>query len=117
MKYVWKDGAWRDGDGKEMEITNTGICMPTMRSDIPAYFSIVSNRWVDGASARREDLKQTGCRPAEPIPEKDRFCTSRKWAERLKLEHNNAPGAGRPKHWSKDFSSKRIDTNPDTRGR
>ncbi len=111
MKYVRRNGEWVDPDtGVPMEITNTGVCMPSIQSDIPAYFSVASGRWIDGNRARRDDLARTGCRPAEPIAKKDRYCTSKKWAERLGLEHNNAPDAGRPKHWGKDFSSKRIET-------
>lgn len=34
--------------------------------DIQPYFSIASNRWVDGRTQRREDLKITGCREVDP---------------------------------------------------
>ncbi len=37
------------------------IVMP----DLPGYESPVSGKWVEGRAARREDLKQTGCRPYE----------------------------------------------------
>jgi hypothetical protein len=98
MKYVWKDGAWRGDDGQPMDVPNR-IAVPMIQSDYPPYFSIASGKWVDGKSDRREDLKRTGCIPAEPKPKKDMYCTSKKWAERLGLEHNNAPGAARPRHW------------------
>ncbi len=109
MKYTWKDGKWLDADGNEMEVTNTGVCMPQVRSDIPAYFSVVSGKMVDGARARRDDLARTGCVPKEPIAEKDRYCTNKKWAKKLGLEHNNAPGAGRPKH-RRHLPSERVET-------
>lgn len=110
-KAIFRNGDWVDKEtGEPLPNVSEGVCMPTMRSDIPGYYSVVSNKWVDGATARRDDLARTGSRPAEPIPKKDRYCTSKKWAEKLGLEYNNAPGAGRPKHWSKDWSSTRIDT-------
>lgn len=36
-----------------------------VRGDTPGYLSVVSGKWVDGARARRDDLKRTGCRPYE----------------------------------------------------
>ena len=36
-----------------------------VRGDTPGYLSVASGLWVDGARARREDLKRTGCRPYE----------------------------------------------------
>lgn len=110
MRYKWLDGAWRDDDGNIME-TPDRIAMPMVRSDTPAYFSVASGKWVNGARERRDDLARTGCVPAEPRADKDRFCTSKKWAEKLGLEYNNSPGAGRPKHWNKDFSSTRIEND------
>lgn len=80
--------------------------MPMIQSDLPGYMSVVSNKWVEGRRARRDDLARTGCRPCEP-EEGPKYCTTKKWAKRLGLEWNNDPGAGRPKHWDKDISSKR----------
>lgn len=110
-RYKWLDGAWRDEDGNEMEVANSGVCMPTMRSDTPGYFSVASGKWVEGARERRDDLARTGCRPSEPKAKKDLYCTTKKWAEKLGVDWNNSPGAGRPKHWAKDFKSNRKNVN------
>jgi hypothetical protein len=105
MKYVWRNGAWRDPDGNVMEAPDR-IGMPRVQSDISDYYSVVSNKWVSGRTDRRYDLESNNCRPAEPIAKKDMYCTTKKWAERLGVDYN--PTGGRPKHWSKDWSSKRT---------
>lgn len=38
---------------------------PMVAPDLPGYESPVSGKWIEGRAARREDLKQTGCRPYE----------------------------------------------------
>ena len=37
------------------------ICAPMVIRDTPAYYSVVSDKWIDGRADRREDLKRTGC--------------------------------------------------------
>ena len=37
------------------------LCAPMVMHDTPAYFSVVSSKWVEGRRERREDLKRTGC--------------------------------------------------------
>lgn len=39
---------------------------PSIHSDLPGYISPVGNGWVEGRSARREDLKRSGCREVDP---------------------------------------------------
>ena len=92
-KYIWRGNNWRDSDGNAMEVPDR-IAIPNIQSDLPAYFSIASGKWVDGRRARRDDLARTGCRPCEP-DEGPKFCRTEKWAKRLGLEHN--PDA-RPRH-------------------
>lgn len=48
------------------EKTQLVIVPPAVQPDIPGYESPVTGKWVDGRSARREDLRRTGCRPYEP---------------------------------------------------
>lgn len=38
---------------------------PMVAPDLPGYESPVSGKWIEGRAARREDLRQTGCRPYE----------------------------------------------------
>lgn len=40
--------------------------------DIGGYWSVASNRWIEGRAQRREDLKATGCREVDPS-EKSEF--------------------------------------------
>lgn len=85
MKYVWRDGAWRDSDGNAME-TPDRIAVPAIRSDIAAYKSVVSNKLIDGRAAQREDLKRNGCRLADPSEFTLEGCRTKKWADRLKMD-------------------------------
>lgn len=53
------------------EKTKLVIVPPAVAPDLPGYESPVTGKWVEGRSARREDLKITGCRPYEG-PEQER---------------------------------------------
>lgn len=44
--------------------------------DLPGYLSPVTEQWVEGKRARREDLKRSGCRPYDP-GEKEEFVRRR----------------------------------------
>lgn len=107
MRYVWRDGAWRDPSTNEQMKTPKGVIgAPMIQSDLPAYFSVVSGKMIDGRRARRDDLKRTGCREMDPS-EGPKYATTEKWAKRLGLKHN--PQAGRPRHWDKDWKSERTE--------
>jgi hypothetical protein len=108
MKYKYINGDWRDSDGNPMEVPSGPIAMPMIQSDYPAYYSHGTGKMIEGRTARRDDLKRSGCREVDPS-EGPKTCTSEKWARKLGLEHD--PTGGRPKHWDKDFSSTRIE-NP-----
>ncbi|HCE07466.1 MAG TPA: hypothetical protein DEQ40_02475 [Oxalobacteraceae bacterium] len=41
------------------------IVPPAVAPDLPGYASPVTGKWIEGRSARREDLRRTGCRPYE----------------------------------------------------
>lgn len=106
--YVLKGNRLVDkATGKPTPDVSTGIHVPQIQSDLPAYFSVASGKWVDGRRARRDDLKRTGCREVDPS-EGPKYCTSKKWAERLGMEWNNAPGASKPKHRPADWSATRT---------
>lgn len=38
---------------------------PAVHADLPGYQSPIDGRWIEGRSARTEDLKRNGCRPWE----------------------------------------------------
>jgi hypothetical protein len=87
MKHVWRDGKWVDkATGLPTPDVSDGLHTPTILSDLPAYYSVASNKWIDGRAARRDDLARTGCREVDPS-EKPQYCHTRKWAERLKMDH------------------------------
>jgi hypothetical protein len=56
----------------EMNISAKG---PYVISDTPGYLSPLGTGWIEGKSARREDLKRSGCREVEP----SEFSRSRKY--------------------------------------
>jgi hypothetical protein len=65
-RYVYRDGAWRNPSTDEpMEVPDR-VAIPMVRSDIEPYQSVVSGKWITSASARRNDLAETGCVPYEP---------------------------------------------------
>jgi hypothetical protein len=41
------------------------IVAPAVQPDVPGYESPVSGKWIEGKSARREDLRRSNCRPYE----------------------------------------------------
>jgi hypothetical protein len=41
------------------------IVPPAVQPDLPGYLSPVTGKWIEGKSARREDLQRTGSRPYE----------------------------------------------------
>jgi hypothetical protein len=86
MKCTWQNGKWLDKDGNEPPDVSDGIHVPQLMSDLPAYFSVASGKWVEGRSARRDDLARTGCREVDPS-EGPKFCNTKKWAERLKMDY------------------------------
>lgn len=94
MKYVWRDGAWRDSNGNVME-TPDRIAVPHIMSDITPYRSVVSNKLIDGRAAQREDLKRSGCRVMDPSEFKPTTARTKKWADRLKLDHVSDSGPKR----------------------
>ena len=67
-RYVWRGGQFVcRKTGEPMHKPFAGeITMPAMRGDLPEYISPVTGKPVDGRSARREDLKRSGCREVDP---------------------------------------------------
>lgn len=49
----------------------TSLCIvaPAVAADLPGYESPATGKWVEGRSARREDLRRSGCRPYESAAE------------------------------------------------
>ena len=76
MRYVWRDGAFRDPKtGEPMPVSGSAICAPHIVSDIPTYRSPIDGRPITSRSQRREDLKRNNCVDARdfPSPVKDGF--------------------------------------------
>lgn len=94
MRYVYRDGAWRDPEtGAPMELPqDDSIALPYIASDIKPYRSVASGRMIDGRAAQREDLKRTGCRLVDPTEYKIETARTKKWADRLGVDH--VPDAG-----------------------
>jgi len=63
------------------------ISMPYVCSDLPDYESPVTGKIVSGRAARREDLKRSGCVPADGIP-RSRGYKNERFAKRYGLPLN-----------------------------
>lgn len=72
MRYVWRDGAFRDPRTNErMRVPDRSeICMPTIRSDIEDYTSPIDGTLVKSRSGQRYDLEKNGCVLAPPWSKK-----------------------------------------------
>ncbi len=58
------------------------IVAPQVATDLPGYESPVTGKWIEGRSARREDLRRTGCRPYEgTVAEKAEHERQQKYVE------------------------------------
>lgn len=68
MRYVWRDGRFRHPQTNEpMALPNrSGVCMPTMRSDIEDYQSPVDGSVIRSRSGQRYDLEKNECVLAPP---------------------------------------------------
>lgn len=72
----------------QYERTETRIFAPVVQSDLAPYQSPLGNYWVDGRSARREDLKRNGCREVDPTeyrPEYSRATFEARYARRRRF--------------------------------
>lgn len=74
MRYVWRDGCFRDPHTNEpMPIPEReGVCSPIVQSDIPDYRSPIDGKLIGSRSARRDDLKRNDCVEVDPRPKERR---------------------------------------------
>jgi hypothetical protein len=87
MRYVYRDGEWRDPSTDEpMSVPDT-VAVPYIASDIKPYRSVASGKMIDGRSAQREDLKRNGCRLVDPSEWKIETARTAKWAKRFGVDH------------------------------
>jgi hypothetical protein len=94
--YVMRDGKLVDKHtGEPTPDVSDGILTPQILSDLPAYYSVASGKWVDGRAARRDDLARTGCREVDPS-EGPKYCHTKKWADRLRMDHQPPKVEPRP---------------------
>lgn len=68
MRYVWRDGHFRDPrTGEKMPLPKRReISAPVVISDIKEYRSPIDGRLIGSRSARRYDLEANGCVEADP---------------------------------------------------
>lgn len=59
---------------------------PMVMPDLPGYVSPVTEKWIEGRAARREDLKRTGCRPYEGRQAEQKECDRQRSYEEKKLD-------------------------------
>jgi hypothetical protein len=87
-KYVLRANGWVDPDtGQPMPIPQRdGICVPTIRGDIPDYVSPVTGKVVSGRAARRDEMAKHDLVEVPPRPKDKKVVHSKKLAERLGYE-------------------------------
>lgn len=62
--YVYDEAAGKFVEKQPDAVTPTRG--PIIQRDLPGYHSPVTNEWIEGRAARREDLKRHGCREVDP---------------------------------------------------
>lgn len=69
-KYVLRATGWVDpATGEAMPVPDrNGVCLPRYTPDTPGYASPITGEWIEGRSARREDLKKHNCVEAGDMP-------------------------------------------------
>ncbi len=87
MRYVYRDGEWRDPSTDEPMSVPDAVALPYIASDIAPYQSMVSGKTIDGRAAQREDLKRNGCRLVDPSEYKIETARTKKWAKRFGVDH------------------------------
>lgn len=70
------------------QATSLCIVAPAVAADLPGYESPATGKWVEGRSQRREDLKQSGCRPYESADEERREAQRQRSYDEAKLDRN-----------------------------
>lgn len=111
-RYVFRDGQFVERKSGEPMNAPDRIASPMLMKDV-AYVSPLSRQPITSRSQRREEMKIHNVREVEPSEFKPVYRT-RKWAERMKGEHD--PKAGQPdygdaapfKRLSKDELPSRI---------
>lgn len=86
MKYVYRDGAWRDGDGLPMPVPDR-IATPMVRSDIEPYASPIDGKMITSRTHRRDDLARSGCVPYEPIGNVPKGVKNPAYAKKHGMQH------------------------------
>ena len=87
MRYVYRDGEWRDPETNEPMDVPDVVAVPYIASDIAPYLSVVSGKMISGRAEQREDLKRTGCRLVDPSEHKIETARTEKWAKRFGVDH------------------------------
>lgn len=87
MKYVWRDGAFRDPATGEQMYAPDRICMPTIVSDIEPYKSPIDGRWITSRTDRRDDLARNNCVPYERMGNAPKGLTNPKFAAKHNATH------------------------------
>jgi hypothetical protein len=91
-RYVWRDDAFYDRTTGDRMQAPDRICAPRVQRDV-SYVSPLSLQPITSRSQRREEMKAHNVREVDPSEHKPVY-RSRKWAERMKGEHD--PKAGQP---------------------
>lgn len=91
-RYVFRDGQFVERKTGEPMNAPDRVATPFVLSDV-TYKSPLSGQEITSRSQRREEMKIHGVREVDPSEHKPVYRT-RKWAERMKGDHD--PKAGQP---------------------
>jgi hypothetical protein len=92
-RYVFRDGQFVERKTGEPMTAPDRIASPMLMADV-AYKSPLSGKEVTSRSQRREEMKIHGVREVDPSEKRVHAYRSRKWAERMRGDHD--PNAGKP---------------------
>lgn len=91
-RYVFRNGQFVERKTGEPMVSPDRVASPMLMRDV-SYVSPLSRQMITSRSQRREEMKVHNVREVDPSEHKPVY-RSRKWAERMKGEHD--PNAGQP---------------------
>jgi len=92
-RYVFRDGQFIERKTGEPMAAPDRIASPMLMADVH-YKSPLSGKEVTSRSQRREEMKIHGVREVDPSERRVFAYRSKKWAERMRRDHD--PNAGKP---------------------
>lgn len=116
-RFLFIDGVLTEVPSRR-DVPRPARAFPYVRGDLPAYFSVASQRMVDGRADRREDLARTDCREVDPSEFRPTAWDA-SLAARFGLPHEprrRCPSTSRTGRQGRAWSAKRSGRSPRSAG-